>query len=114
MEKLSGILFKTINCKRGSMRSNTKQIIIIIGALVLAGLSYYAGYRTAARMGKEQCIATVTENCLEICGVGAEFCYPEDQQYDPVQDPEQEIAVLPEDAHGKRQRKSKLGSQLGF
>ena len=64
----------------GSMPFN--KFTVIISALVLAGLFYYTGYWTAARMGREKCIATVTENCLKICGVGAEFCYPDDE--DPV------------------------------
>lgn len=72
-----------------------KKLLIIIGAFALGGLFYYAGYWTAARMGKEKCIATVTENCLKICGVGAEFCYPdkEDREFNNIEDPEQDSMI---------------------
>lgn len=58
----------------------TKKLFIILACLALAGLFFSSGYIAGANAGKEKCIATVTDNCREICGVGAEFCYPDEEE----------------------------------
>lgn len=57
-----------------------KKLIIIIVAVILAGFCLGVGYQAGKMQGKANCIATVTENCREICGVGDDFCYPDDEE----------------------------------
>jgi len=72
----------------------TKKLFIILACLALAGLFFSSGYIAGANAGKEKCITTVTENCREICGVGAEFCYPDDEDSRIEYDSEDDLASL--------------------
>jgi hypothetical protein len=57
-----------------------KKTLIIIAFLVGALVAYYAGYHTARKLARQDCIDKVSENCEYICGVGAEFYYPDQQR----------------------------------
>ena len=86
------------------MRSKT---LIIIAFLVIALVAYNAGFHTAQRQARQKCIDKVAENCEFICGVGADFYYPDkqDPQLDDTADPydrENMIALKGDRKYGLR------------
>ena len=56
-----------------------KKFLIILTVIALAAICMGVGYQAGRIHGKAKCIAAVTDNCREICGVPAEFCYPDDE-----------------------------------
>ena len=72
-----------------------KKFTVIISALVLAGLFLSTGYIAGRIDGKKRCIATVDENCEYICGVGADFYFPdeEDREFNNIEDTEQDSMI---------------------
>lgn len=75
--------------KGGLMRS---KILIIIAILAIMPASLSAGKKQAS----QKCIDKVSENCEYICGVGADFYFPdqEDREFNNIEDPDQlEIRV---------------------
>ena len=57
---------------------------------------YYAGLSAGKKQAKQKCIDKVAENCEYICGVGADFYFPdqEDREFNNIEDPDQlEIRV---------------------
>jgi hypothetical protein len=56
-----------------------KNALIIIAFLAGVLVAYNAGFHTAHDKARQECIDKVTENCDYICGVGAEFYYPDQQ-----------------------------------
>lgn len=55
-----------------------KKTLIIAACLVVALAVYNIGYYTAKGIARQECIKSVTENCEYICGVGADFYYPDE------------------------------------
>jgi hypothetical protein len=79
--------------KRRAMRSKKLVIIAILGIIIAA---YYAGLSAGQKQARQECINKVSENCEYICGVGADFYFPdqEDREYNNIEDPDQlEIRV---------------------
>ena len=74
-----------VKLKGGSM----KKTFIIIAFLVIALVAYNTGFHTANRQARQECIDKVSENCEFICGVGAEFYYPD--KHGPRSDDEYEL-----------------------
>jgi len=63
-----------------------KHIYWIIGFLIIALVAYCAGIHTGKLQAAQECIDQVAENCDYICGVGADFYYPDKQTPDARQD----------------------------
>lgn len=79
--------------ERRTMRSK-KLVIIAISGIIIA--AYYAGLGAGQKQARQECITTVSENCEYICGVGADFYFPdqEDREFNNIEDPDQlEIRV---------------------
>jgi hypothetical protein len=58
--------------------------LIIMAVAFLAGLAgYHAGDRRGRAQAKQRCIDSVMENCEYICGVGADFYFPDQQSQEP-------------------------------
>ena len=79
--------------ERRTMRSKTLVIIAILGIIIAA---YYAGQGSGQKQARQECINKVSENCEYICGVGADFYFPdqEDREFNNIEDPDQlEIRV---------------------
>ena len=79
--------------ERRTMRSKTLVIIAISGIIIAA---YYAGLGAGQEKARQECINKVSENCEYICGVGADFCFPdqEEQEFNNIEDSNQlEIRV---------------------
>jgi hypothetical protein len=75
------------------MRSKKLVIIAILGIIIGA---YYAGLGAGQKQAMQECIATVSENCEYICGVGADFYFPdqEEREFNNIEDSNQlEIRV---------------------
>lgn len=74
------------------MRSKIFRIIAIAAILTVI---YYAGLSTGKKQARQECIEKVNENCEYICGVGAEFYYPdkEDREFNTIEDMEQDSMV---------------------
>jgi hypothetical protein len=67
-----------------------KYIYLIVAALIIMLVAYLAGLHSGQKQARQECIDQVAQNCKYICGVGADFYFPD--KYDP---PERE--ELPED-----------------
>lgn len=80
------------------MGGKINRAILPIIAIILAGTFLAIGYSAGRIYGKERCISTVAENCLEICGVGAEFYYPDDPSSYPDTDPDADFEFLDDNA----------------
>ena len=75
------------------MRSKILIIISILGIIIAV---YYAGLSAGQKQARQECIDKVSENCEYICGVGADFYFPdkEDREFNNIEDPDQlEIRV---------------------
>jgi hypothetical protein len=70
--------------KGDPMRS--KIILYIIAALIIIAVAYAAGIHRGRRFARQECIDKVSENCEYICGVGADFYFPDKQNPDSRQD----------------------------
>ncbi len=69
-------------------------MIIAIAAIMLS--TYYVGLSAGQKQARQECIEKVSENCEYICGVGADFFFPdqEKREFNDIEDPdEQEIRV---------------------
>ena len=53
------------------------KILITIACLIIVTIAFGAGYNIARKQARQKCIEAVAENCEYICGVGAEFYYPD-------------------------------------
>ena len=75
------------------MRSKKLVIIAILGIIIAA---YYAGLSAGQKQARQECINKVSENCEYICGVGADFYFPdqEEREFNNIEDSNQlEIRV---------------------
>ena len=75
------------------MRFKTYVIIAILGIGIAA---YYAGLAAGQKQARQECIDKVSENCEYICGVGADFYFPdqEEREFNDIEDSDQlEIRV---------------------
>ena len=75
------------------MRSKKLVIIAILGIIIAA---YYAGLSAGQKQARQECINKVSENCEYICGVGADFYFPdqEEREFNNTDDSsQQEIRV---------------------
>ena len=72
------------------------KILITIAILPIMLVMYYAGLSAGQKQARQECIDKVNENCEYICGVGADFYFPdqEDREFNNIEDPDQlEIRV---------------------
>jgi hypothetical protein len=71
--------------ERRTMRSKTLVIIAILGIIIAA---YYAGLGAGQKQARQECINKVSENCEYICGVGADFYFPdqEEREFNNIED----------------------------
>ena len=79
--------------ERRTMRSKNLVIIAILGIIIAA---YYAGLSAGQKQARQECIDKVSENCEYICGVGADFYLPdqEEREFNDIEDSNQlEIRV---------------------
>ena len=65
--------------ERRTMRSK-KLVIIAIAILGIIIAAYYAGLGAGQKQARQECINTVSENCEYICGVGADFYFPDQEE----------------------------------
>ena len=75
------------------MRSKKLVIIAALGIIIAA---YYAGLGAGQKQARQRCINKVSENCEYICGVGADFYFPdqEEREFNDIEDSNQlEIRV---------------------
>ena len=75
------------------MRSKKLIIIAILGIIIAV---YCAGLSAGQKQARQECINKVSENCEYICGVGADFYFPdqEDREFNYIEDPDElEIRV---------------------
>jgi hypothetical protein len=74
-----------IGHKGGFMRS---KILIIIAIFAIMPAIYYTGLSAGQKQARQDCIDKVSENCEYICGVGADFYFPDklDQQLNDYED----------------------------
>ena len=80
--------------ERRTMRSKKKLVIIAISGIIIA--AYYAGLGAGQKQARQECITKVSENCEYICGVGADFYFPdqEEREFNNIEDSNQlEIRV---------------------
>ena len=80
--------------ERRTMRSKKKLVIIAISNIIIA--AYYAGLVAGQKQARQECITKVSENCEYICGVGADFYFPdqEEREFNNIEDSNQlEIRV---------------------
>ena len=79
--------------ERRTMRSK-KLVITAISGIIIA--AYYAGLGAGQKQARQECIDKVSENCEYICGVGAKFYFPdqEEREFNNIEDSNQlEIRV---------------------
>ena len=71
------------------------KIFIIIAIVAILPAIYYTGLSTGKKQARQVCIEKVTENCEYICGVGADFYYPdkEDRKINNIEDMEEDSMV---------------------
>ena len=71
------------------MRSKNLVIIAILGIIIAA---YYAGLSAGQKQARQECIDKVSENCEYICGVGADFYFPdqEEREFNNIEGPDQQ------------------------
>ena len=75
------------------MRSKKLVIIAALGIIIAA---YYVGLGAGQKQARQECINKVSENCEYICGVSADFYFPdqEEREFNNIEDPEElEIRV---------------------
>jgi hypothetical protein len=72
------------------------KILVIIAIITIIPAIYYAGLSAGQKQARQDCIDKVSENCEYICGVGADFYFPdqEEREFNNIEDPDQlEIRV---------------------
>ena len=72
------------------------KILILIAILAIMPAIYYAGLSAGQKQARQECINKVSENCEYICGVGADFYFPdqEEREFNNIEDLDQlEIRV---------------------
>jgi hypothetical protein len=77
-------------------RTMGSKILIIISILGIIIAVYYAGLSAGQKQARQDCIAKVSENCEYICGVGADFYFPDqkEREFNNIEDSNQlEIRV---------------------
>ena len=93
-------MYQTITKFSQSKWTNDKKsihkilIIIVISAIV--PVINYAGLSAGQKQTRQECIDKVSENCEYICGVGADFYFPdqEEREFNNIEDSNQlEIRV---------------------
>lgn len=67
----------------------TKTIFYLIATLIIILVAFLAGHHSGRLQARQKCIDSVTENCDYICGVGADFYFPDQQG--PRSDDEYEL-----------------------
>ena len=53
------------------------KILIIIAIVAIMPVIYHAGLSAGQKQARQECIDKVSENCEYICGVGADFYFPD-------------------------------------
>ena len=68
------------------------KILFIIAILAIMPSTYYAGLSAGQKQARQECIDKVSENCEYICGVGADFYFPdqEEREINNIEDPDQQ------------------------
>ena len=68
------------------------KILFIITTLTIMSAIYYAGLSAGQKQARQECIDKVSENCEYICGVGADFYFPdqEEREINNIEDPDQQ------------------------
>ena len=72
------------------------KIFVIIAIITIIPAIYYAGLSAGQKQARQECIDKVNENCEYICGVGADFYFPDQEvrEFNNIEDPDQlEIRV---------------------
>ena len=71
------------------------KILIIIAILAIMLVIYSAGQSTGKKQASQKCIDKVSENCEYICGVGADFYFPDkqDRQLNDYEDSDQDSMI---------------------
>jgi len=71
------------------------RVLITIAILAILSAAYSAGLSAGKKQARQECIDKVNENCEYICGVGADFYYPdqEEREFNSIDDLEQESMV---------------------
>jgi hypothetical protein len=71
------------------------KIFIIIAIIAIMPSIYYAGLSAGKKQARKDCIDKVHENCEYICGVGADFYFPDkqDRQLNDYEDPDQDSMI---------------------
>ena len=72
------------------------RISVITAILIIIIATYYIGLSAGQKQARQECIEKVSENCEYICGVGADFYFPdqENREFNDIENPdEQEIRV---------------------
>lgn len=58
------------------------KILVITAILGIIIASYYTGLGAGQNQARQECINKVSENCEYICGVGADFYFPDQEERD--------------------------------
>ncbi len=77
-------------------RTMKSKILIIIAIVAIMPVIYHAGLSAGQKQARQECIDKVHENCEYICGVGADFYFPdqEKREFNNIEDSNQlEIRV---------------------
>jgi hypothetical protein len=84
--------FMLFGHERRTMRS---KILIIIAIVAIVPVIYNAGLSAGQKQARQECINKVSENCEYICGVGADFYFPDkqDRQLNDYEDPDQDSMI---------------------
>jgi len=71
------------------------KILIIIATLTIMPAIYSAGLSAGQKQARQDCIDKVSENCDYICGVGADFYFPDkqDRQLNHYKDSDQDSMI---------------------
>lgn len=64
----------------------SKWFFILLAVAIIFLVAFGAGLSRGKSLARQDCIDTVAENCDYICGVGADFTFPDKQTEDPASD----------------------------
>jgi hypothetical protein len=64
------------------------KILIIIAFLAIVTGAFYSGHSIARKQARQACIDAVNENCEYICGVSADFYFPDKYDRYDSEDPD--------------------------
>jgi hypothetical protein len=61
-------------------RTMKSKILFIIAIVAIMPVIYNAGLSAGQKQARQECIDKVSENCEYICGVGADFYFPDQKE----------------------------------